>query len=468
MNVLRWSEAVLAALVLGTITGCGASVDKSAQAKTASKPVITIGTVQERPMVRTVEMVGTLRGWEEVTVGAKRMGRVLRVHHDMGDHVKPGDVLAELDPIDARLAMHQAESLFLAELVKLGITRVQAEAFYAKFGVDEKMFRGDDAERLIQQVPTIVQARVQFDKAQLDVNRMRMLMQRGVGSREEMEDLENARDAARAAYDSTVLTARTTIANAIANRVALEQAEQNLHDMTVRVPEPTNLPRERTGVVEYAVSKREVAEGQMVREGDPVAQLVIENPLRLWGNVPERFSAEVKLDQEVVLRVASYDRNFSGRVARINPSVDPVSRTFQVEVAVPNDEGLLRPGGFAKASIITQRDDRALVVPREAIERFAGVTKVFVVNDPTGNPSVQAVPVTMGLEQATAIEVQGELRPNATVAISNLGQLAEGVSVVIRKETPESETPKTETMTGEPGPIDPVTEGPGDAQSGAK
>ncbi len=55
--------------------------------------------------------------------------------------------------------------------------------------------------------------------------------------------------------------------------------------------------------------------------------------------------------------------SIEGKVARINPSVDSSSRTFQVETLVPNERGLLRPGGFAKASIITDAEAKAAVVP---------------------------------------------------------------------------------------------------------
>ena len=70
-----------------------------------------------------------------------------------------------------------------------------------------------------------------------------------------------------------------------------------------------------------------------------------------------------------------------GKVARINPSVDTASRTFQVETLVPNERGLLRPGGFAKAAIITDAEAKAAVVPIESIVRFAGVTKLFIVEN---------------------------------------------------------------------------------------
>ncbi len=84
---------------------------------------VTVAPLEHRTVERTVDVIGTLRGWEQVTVGTKRTGRVVKVYHDIGDRVQPGEPLVELDPIDARLSIQQAESKYLGELVKLGITR---------------------------------------------------------------------------------------------------------------------------------------------------------------------------------------------------------------------------------------------------------------------------------------------------------------------------------------------------------
>ena len=72
--------------------------------------------------------------------------------------------------------------------------------------------------------------------------------------------------------------ARTTIANAITAKVALDQARQTLKDMTIRAPEPELLPPDFSpeSHLSYGVTKRQVAEGQMIKEGEAVADLVME------------------------------------------------------------------------------------------------------------------------------------------------------------------------------------------------
>jgi RND family efflux transporter MFP subunit len=186
------------------------------------------------------------------------------------------------------------------------------------------------------------------------------------------------------------------------------------------------------------MTRRQVSEGQMIKEGEAVAEMVIEDPIRLWSQVPEEYSEEVRIGQRVRLSTRALPGvAIEGKVARINPSIDASSRTFQVETLVPNERGLLRPGGFAKASIITDAEASAAVVPIESIVRFAGVTKLFVVENGVAR-SINDLKT--GSEGRGWVEVMSQRLPDAAqVVTTGQTQLADGVPVVIRE--PEPSTP---------------------------
>ena len=275
---------------------------------------VTVAPLEHRAVERTVEVIGTLRGWEQVTLGSKRSGRVVKVYHDIGDRVQPGEPLVELDPVDARLGVQQAESKYLGELVKLGITKQQAEDFVKKYGISEELLIGQVADDAIAKSPAVVQKHVAREKAQQHLTRQRALTQRGAGTPQELEDAETDWRTAAASYDDAVQVARTVIANAIASKVALSQAEQTLKDMIIRAPMPKLLPPSltRTSPLSYGITRRQVSEGQMIKEGEAVAELVIEDPIRLWSQVPEQYSEDVRVGQ----RGAALDTCPPGRVDR--------------------------------------------------------------------------------------------------------------------------------------------------------
>ncbi|WP_165243909.1 efflux RND transporter periplasmic adaptor subunit [Paludisphaera soli] len=393
---------------------------------------VTVAPIERRAVERTVEAVGSLRGWEQVTLGTKRSGRVLRVLHDIGDRVRPGEPLVELDPVDAKLSYNAAESRYLAELVKLGISSETAEEFIRRYGISETLVSGPQTDEVIDKVPGVVQYRVAMERSAQNLARQRNLSRKGAGTTQELEDQESDYRTTVAAYDNAKSTARNVVALALANRVARDQAEQMLADLTILAPRPQRPPTAEEGEILYAITTRSVSEGQMVREGDPVFDLVVEDPLRLWANVPERFSGRVREGQPVRISVASHpDRTFEGKVSRVNPSVDPVSRTFQVEALARNEERLLRPGGFAKAVIVTDSASDAIVVPIESIVQYAGVTKLFVVE----GDKVRAVDdLALGKEGPGWVEVSSTSMPaSGSVVTTGHSKLAGGSRIVVRE-----------------------------------
>jgi membrane fusion protein, multidrug efflux system len=447
-----WSrlEAMAAAIFLAGVAGCGhGGSEADAQGATAVRLVpVTVANLEHRSVERTVEVIGTLRGWEQVTVGSKRTGRVVKVHHDIGDRVQPGAPLVELDPVDAKLGVQQAESRYLGELVKLGITRRQAEEIVEKYGISEELLIGQVADDAIAKVPAVIQKRVARERAQQHLSRQRALTQRGAGTPQELEDADTDWKSAAANYDDAVQSARTVIANAIASKVSLSQAGQTLLDMTIRAPTPKLIPPslKRTSVLSYGLTKRQVSEGQMIKEGESIAELVIEDPIRLWSQVPEQYAEDVELGQRVRLTTRAHPGvAIEGKIARINPSVETASRTFQVETLVPNERGLLRPGGFAKASIIIDAEARAAVVPTESIVRFAGVTKLFIVE----NSKARSInDIQTGSEGRGWVEVTSKQLPEtAQIVTTGQTQLAEGTPVVIREPEPAAKPNSGETGT---------------------
>lgn len=429
MSGFRWMVASLGLLGLA---GCGPKAEKSAETGSGPKPVpVTLAEVQNRPIERKVDAVGTLKGWDEVTVGAKKIGRVARVLHDIGDRVEPGALLVEFEKNDAELALDQAKKQLLAELARVGV-----------FIPDLPEKIPSEKEIDINKLPSVVQARVVVDRAELNLARERNLMSKGAGMKQDFQNIENDLRNAQAAFDNTVLTARSIIVSALSAWVRVKIMASALQDMEIRAPRPSLPPGGITSGLNYAVSKRSVSEGQMIREGDPTFELVIADPLRLWLNIPERHVGEIKTGQEVRVSVSSYPgRPFAGVVTRINPVVDSTSRTFQVEAAIPNGQGLLRPGGFAKAEVVVDKNARAVVVPLDAIVRFAGVTKLFVVEG--DGKLARSIDVETGKEGSGWVELLAPLPKGARVVTTGQSQLADGTPVTVK--APAAEAPRAAT-----------------------
>lgn len=404
---------ILTAAALGGAIGCGGQreawpADAAESERDTTAVTVTVAPVEVRPVRRTVETVGTLYGAEEVSIAAKVEGRIRRICHDVADRVKPGERLLEIDTTDYELLLQQSRKALTVEL--------------ARFGLDEVPKRDFDVTKL----PPVMQAKAKLENAKRRLDRAR---QTGVATAEELTDKATDARVAQAEYDNQVLEARARLATIHLKNDALSIAEQQLKDTHVRVPSPSqSIPGSASEVV-YAVTQRDVSEGSYVKSGTEVFKVVIETPLKLRVPVPERHAPEIRVDQQVEVFTDAYAHPFHGTVSRINPAVDPLNRTFQVEILVPNAKGDLKPGCFAKAVIATRLDSEAATVPLEAPISFAGVTKVFMVE----NGRAKEVQVTLGVQSTGWVEVvQPKLPRGARVITSGQSALADGALVTIR------------------------------------
>lgn len=373
--------------------------------------LVTVAPVMYRPVQRTVLAVGTLHGFEEVALSAKVEGRVRQIHHDVADRVKPGELLLELDATDYQLAAQQAERALQVELAKLGLKEPPVGDF-------------DPA-----QVPTVMQAQVRLDNMKNRQQRARRMASSRAASIEELDNIAGDLQAAQAEHADRVLQARAGLATIRMKQTALAIARQQLADARVQAPVPTlPVPGAADGAL-YAITSRSAAEGTLVRPGTEVYKLVITQTLKLRVPVPERFSPEVRLGQKADVTTSAFARPFAGTVTRINPAVDPATRTFEVEIQVPNPRGELKPGGFARAAIFTRLDATAATVPLAAVANFAGIDKVFLA---TGTRAKE-VRVTLGAQTPEWVEITAPALPRgAQVITSGQTVLADETPIAVR------------------------------------
>jgi RND family efflux transporter MFP subunit len=390
-----------------------------------SDPIaITVESVTPRVVQRSVSVVGSLYGQEEIVIRPKVGGRVAEILHETGDRVSTGDVLLRVEQTEYELAAAEARRSLELELTKLGL----------------KQLPGDDFDPA--QLPSVVRARVEEQNALSRLNRVRELSKRQVLSGEELESAETNYTVARANSQQMRLDAHSLLATAQQRQSVLNTALQRLGETEIIVPGPgSQRSKSSAGHQEYVVADRSVAVGEMLSTtpgSDPgVFKLVIDHPLKLVTTLPERHRSEIKLGQSVELHVEySPGKTFAGTVARINPVVDRASRTFEVEIMVPNEDRQLSAGSFVRATVSTHVDEHAPTVPEQALVKMAGVTKVFVVRDGIVH-EVQVKPqgqVTVAGSRYSEswIEIDGNLPAQSMVVTSGFSQLSDGSAVRIR------------------------------------
>jgi len=243
------------------------------------------------------------------------------------------------------------------------------------------------------------EAEASLEKAVADEGRGRPLRGNGVISAQEYEQVRTVLEVARARRDQL--------------RIQFERA-------AIRSP------------LDGSVAARLLDAGSYVKPGTVVFRLVQDDPLKFRGDVPERDVPVLAAGQDVRITVDAFPgETFVGHVSRVGAASDPAVRSLAFEALVPNEDHRLRPGFFGHGEVVVRRDERALAVPRSALSTFAGVTKLFIIEDGIAHERE----VTLGVDLGDGwVEVATGIAAGKQVATSGLSKLANGTQVVVRTD----------------------------------
>jgi len=176
------------------------------------------------------------------------------------------------------------------------------------------------------------------------------------------------------------------------------------------------------------VEKRLVENGEHVARGAEMFTVVRNNVLELAAQVPEKLANNVSPGQTVDF--LANGRNLQGRVARVSPTVDPMSRSVTVYVQVPNENGMIKGGTFATGTVLTRSVANAIAVPTSSIKQTAS-GKSIVYRIEKGVLDTAGVDVGITNERAGFAQIVTGLSAGDSVVSGNVGSLGKGMKVQI-------------------------------------
>ncbi|MFO0980262.1 MAG: efflux RND transporter periplasmic adaptor subunit [Planctomycetota bacterium] len=359
-----------------------------------------VRAAEQGSLERIVQVTGVLAPQDEATLGFKVAGRLAELRVDLGSRVQRGDQIGYLEPDDFKLRVAQAEAALQQARARLGLS-----------------LEGDDTAVEVKETALVRQAEAVLDEARLTLERWSTL------SRDEMTtaaQLDSARAALRVAqsrHQDALEEVRQRQAVLSQRQAELSIARRQLLDSTLTAP--------LTGVI----SERSASPGQFVAAGTPVATLVSIDPMRLRMSVPELRAASVRPGQLVRAMVEGEAGMHAGQVVRLSPRIDLRNRTLLVEAELDNPQGVLRPGAFVRAEIVTGEDAQVVLIPAAALSTFAGVDKVFVA---AAGKAVEKR-VEPGRHAGDRLEIRRGLAPGEPVILEP-GNLVAGQAIQIQVE----------------------------------
>ncbi len=368
---------------------------KASQAEITPVRTVAVALAQRGPIANSLTLSGEFRAYQVVDVHAKVAGYIRRIYVDVGDKVKFGQVLAELEVPELNAQVKGAEAAI--ERSRGSIQRA-----------------GSDVER----------AGSSYTAYHAAYTRLKQASEARPGLIAEQE------------LDDSLAKDKESEAQLSSSRAALSEAKSQLliaeaeHNRLDAMQAYSHITAPFSGVV----TKRYADVGSLIQAGTasntqamPVVQLGEWTRLRLVVPVPESAVPQLRLGSTVDVRVPALNRTFQGRVARYADSLNEETRTMHTEIDMDNPDGKVLDGMYAETTIILNRKENVLTIPVQAVERHGATAKVLTV-DAQGRIREHAV--TLGVESSDQVEILGGLHDDDRVVVGNRSEFRDGEKVI--------------------------------------
>lgn len=219
-----------------------------------------------------------------------------------------------------------------------------------------------------------------------------------------------------------------------AGGISTQQIEQAKAQLDVQREVVANLKKniEVRSPITGVVTARNYESGDLFA-AQPILHVMQIDPLKVIVNISEQYFPNVEVGMPVSLKVDIFpDRTFAGTVSLIYPALDPATRTFKVEVRVPNADRTLRPGMYAR-TIFDLGEKQGTLVPDVAIQKQVGTAEryLYVI---IGDSVAERRSVKLGRQVGDRIDVLSGVEPGEQVAVTALTKLFDGAEVTLKQD----------------------------------
>ncbi|HHF3219491.1 TPA: multidrug efflux RND transporter periplasmic adaptor subunit VmeC [Vibrio diabolicus] len=231
------------------------------------------------------------------------------------------------------------------------------------------------------------------------------------------------------------------------SKEAYDEAEANYFSLKADIEslKATIDRREIKAPFDGVVGIRNVYLGQYLQAGTDIVRLEDTSVMRLRFTVPQTDISRINIDQEVDIFVDAYpDQPFKGSISAIEPAVNVQSGLIQVQADIPNSDGKLRSGMFARANIILPKLENQVTLPQTAITFTLYGDNVYIVTEEDGEKRVKQHVVKVGERSKDIAHILEGVKPGDVVVTSGQVRLSNHAKVSIVESdatTSPAETP---------------------------
>lgn len=390
----------------------------NASAKGAENEVATpvfSEIVKADTISQKIRTTGDIKPMLGVSINPEAAGKIEDILVDVGDVVKKGQKLAQINDETQQAQFKQA----------------QAALNLAKTAIESQKVAIESAKSALVSAKASVEAsESQLKNLATTRKRLEKLYSEGAVSRQDVDDIITKYDNANAAHISAQTNVKRSSDSVQTALMALEmrkaemsQAEANLNAVKVNL-EHTIVDAPFDGVI----TARYADPGANAKTDKALFEIEQNSPVKIIGSVSEKDLFQIAGGQtEVIVKVDSLAGDFKGVIKKVYPAIDNSSRTGKIEIHMPNQDNTLRTGMFARLEVLVSTHSGAVVIPRDALVRYEGGCLTFVVEN---NRAVKR-PIKIGIIDDNRVEVIEGLKAGERIISKGIEFIRDGALVSV-------------------------------------
>ncbi len=328
--------------------------ERKAQKRTEEAVVVNVVKAEHVTMLDERVYSGTTQAWSSFDIDPEISAKLVSLKFDIGDQIRKGDLIAQLDDSNYDQAVRQAE----AEL---------------------EVAKAKDVE---------VRALLKLRKSQYE--RLKLLLDSNATSDSEFENAESAMKVQEAAL--------------IQCEANIQNCEARLAAAKVKLDDTKIFAEWNSGSDIRHVGDRYVDEGSLVSPGKPILKIIEIDRIKARIPIIERDFRFLQVGQQAEVTTDAYPGiKFAGTVEMISNELAESTRTVVAILSIPNKDFRLRPGMFVRVRIVLSEHKNTQTIPPNAILSRNDQRGVFMLNP--ADQTAKFVPVESGLEDRTRVEI---------------------------------------------------------------
>lgn len=396
-------------------------INAAAQQVQQAIPAVTVVQVREAPASASLQLPGNVEAIQVATISAQTTGYLRRWHVDIGDRVRVGQLLAEIETPQIDQQLQQATANVAQSVATLG--QMEANLNQANTNMEYSRITYERNQYLAQQHVVSDQVRDQMkaaydeskaavDAAQANINAAKATIAANQANLRSIKALQGFQKVF--SPFAGVITARNVEIGSL-----VSQGSNNISTSTGTTPSSAVQPG--TGTIPTGTNAS--------ANGGGLFEIARIDSLRIYISVPQTYAGIIKPGQVARVSVRELpDKTFQGKVVRTTSALDPGSRTLLTEVQMPNPDYQLLPGMYATVDFGVQSTDPPVRIPATALIIDTDGPRVAVV---TSDQKVRYQKVVIGRDYGNEVDILSGLEPGATVVTNVPDGLADGAQVRI-------------------------------------